>query len=125
MSNSCRGRQDGCLLDALLLSEDEEGRRMSDAGVRDELMTLLIAGQVCNLRRLMRVSTSACSQHRCVARCFDDVVGCAQETSAILLGWCTAFLAHEPEVRLCHCREDYHLHSALRLGRTLLYAYVL
>ena len=43
-------RQETCLLDALLLSEDEDGRRMTDVGIRDELMTLLIAGQAGNLR---------------------------------------------------------------------------
>lgn len=40
---------------------------MSDRALRDELMTMLVAGQ---------------------------------ETSAILLGWACALLAHNPEVRL-------------------------
>ena len=34
-----------CLLDALLLSRDEEGRGMDEKPLRDELMTLLVAGQ--------------------------------------------------------------------------------
>ena len=34
-----------CLLDQLLLSRDEEGKGMSKAALRDELMTLLVAGQ--------------------------------------------------------------------------------
>lgn len=34
-----------CLLDALLLSRDEEGRGMEEQALRDELMTLLVAGQ--------------------------------------------------------------------------------
>jgi cytochrome P450 len=40
---------------------------MSDSALRDELMTLLVAGQ---------------------------------ETSAILLGWASALLAHHPEVQV-------------------------
>lgn len=34
-----------CLLDQLLLSRDEQGKGMSKAALRDELMTLLVAGQ--------------------------------------------------------------------------------
>lgn len=34
-----------CLLDALLLSRDEAGRGMEQQPLRDELMTLLVAGQ--------------------------------------------------------------------------------
>ena len=34
-----------CLLDQLLLSRDEQGRGMSRKALRDELMTLLVAGQ--------------------------------------------------------------------------------
>lgn len=34
-----------CLLDALLLSRDDDGRGMEDKPLRDELMTLLVAGQ--------------------------------------------------------------------------------
>lgn len=34
-----------CLLDALLLSRDDEGRGMEEQNLRDELMTLLVAGQ--------------------------------------------------------------------------------
>lgn len=55
-----------CLLDNLLLSKDEEGQGLSLQSLRDQLMTLLVAGQ---------------------------------ETSAILLGWTTAFLAHNPDVQ--------------------------
>ena len=55
-----------CLLDNLLLSKDEEGQGLSLQSLRDQLMTLLVAGQ---------------------------------ETSAILLAWTTAFLAHHPEVQ--------------------------
>jgi cytochrome P450 len=33
------------LLDALLLSRDDDGRGMEDGALRDELMTLLVAGQ--------------------------------------------------------------------------------
>ncbi|EIE20236.1 cytochrome P450 [Coccomyxa subellipsoidea C-169] len=55
-----------CLLDNLLMSEDEFGRGMSREALRDELMTLLVAGQ---------------------------------ETSAILLAWTCAYLAHHPEVQ--------------------------
>lgn len=61
------GEDDGVqprdLLDALLLVAGEGGERMGDRSARDELMTLLIAGQ---------------------------------ETSAILLGWACAYLAHHP-----------------------------
>lgn len=55
-----------CLLDNLLLSKDENGEGLSMQSLRDQLMTLLVAGQ---------------------------------ETSAILLGWTTAFLAQYPEVQ--------------------------
>ncbi|KAL3147617.1 hypothetical protein ABBQ38_014667 [Trebouxia sp. C0009 RCD-2024] len=55
-----------CLLDNLLLSKDENGLGLSMQSLRDQLMTLLVAGQ---------------------------------ETSAILLGWTLAFLAHNPEVQ--------------------------
>ncbi len=51
------------LLSALLTSVDDTGVGMSDIALRDELMTLLVAGQ---------------------------------ETSAILLGWTAALLAHHP-----------------------------
>ncbi|KAL4425407.1 hypothetical protein ABPG75_009423 [Micractinium tetrahymenae] len=51
------------LLDGLLLAAGEAGECMGDRAARDELMTLLIAGQ---------------------------------ETSAILLGWACAYLAHHP-----------------------------
>ena len=55
------------LLQALLTAKDEEtGLGMSDKSLRDELMTMLIAGQ---------------------------------ETSAILLGWAMALLAHHPEIQ--------------------------
>lgn len=57
------GVQPRDLLDALLLVAGEGGERMGDRSARDELMTLLIAGQ---------------------------------ETSAILLGWACAYLAHHP-----------------------------
>ena len=55
------------LLDRLLDAVDEEGdgAGMDDVSLRDELMTLMVAGQ---------------------------------ETSAILLSWCCAFLAQHPEV---------------------------
>ena len=55
-----------CLLDNLLQSKDEEGKGLSLESLRDQLMTLLVAGQ---------------------------------ETSAILLGWTTAFLAHHPRAQ--------------------------
>ncbi len=67
-----RGSDDGLaaqprdLLNALLLAAGEGGEGMGDRAARDELMTLLIAGQ---------------------------------ETSAILLGWACAYLAHHPEVQ--------------------------
>lgn len=54
-----------CLLDNLLMSADEHGQGMSREALRDELMTLLVAGQ---------------------------------ETSAILLAWTCAYLAHHPAV---------------------------
>ena len=87
--------QEGCLLDALLRSEDEEGRRMSDSGIRDELMTLLIAGQACKFM-ILRICCSVRKRHDLSSP--QTWAWLAQETSAILLGWCTAFLAHEPEV---------------------------
>ena len=34
-----------CLLDNLLQSTDEQGRGMAETALRDELMTLLVAGQ--------------------------------------------------------------------------------
>lgn len=55
-----------CLLDNLLMSKDENNEGLSMQSLRDQLMTLLVAGQ---------------------------------ETSAILLGWTTAFLAHYPEIQ--------------------------
>lgn len=42
-SAAAAGRQD--LLTALVLARDEDGSVMADQGVRDELMTLLVAGQ--------------------------------------------------------------------------------
>lgn len=65
------GRKD--LLQALLVATDEEtGQGMSDKSLRDELMTMLIAGQ---------------------------------ETSAILLGWALALLAHHPSVQDAAAKE--------------------
>lgn len=61
-----------CLLDNLLASRDEEGRGMSEQALRDELMTLLIAGQ---------------------------------ETSAIVLGWSCALLAHHPAQQAAAAEE--------------------
>ncbi len=55
-----------CFLDNLLLSKDDSGEGLNLQSLRDQLMTLLVAGQ---------------------------------ETSAILLGWTTAFLAHNPDVQ--------------------------
>lgn len=60
---SASGRQPQDLLDNLLVARDEEGTGMTDMALRDELMTLLVAGQ---------------------------------ETSAILLAWAAALLAHHP-----------------------------
>lgn len=71
----------GCLLDNLLAAKDDEGRGMTDLALRDELMTLLVAGQ---------------------------------ETSAILLAWTTAFLAHYPDVQRAALAEvDSVLQGAL------------
>lgn len=56
--------QKGDLLGSLITAKDEDSTGMDDVSLRDELMTLLIAGQ---------------------------------ETSAILLGWCCAYLAIFPE----------------------------
>ena len=74
-SDSGKGKEDASsstpgppdLLDRLLDAVDEEGdgAGMDDVSLRDELMTLMVAGQ---------------------------------ETSAILLSWCCAFLAQHPEV---------------------------
>ncbi len=61
-----------CLLDNLLQSKDENGEGLSMQSLRDQLMTLLVAGQ---------------------------------ETSAILLGWTTAFLAQYPEVQALAAAE--------------------
>ncbi|DBB01015.1 TPA: hypothetical protein ACH3X1_000917 [Trebouxia sp. C0004] len=61
-----------CLLDNLLQSQDENGEGLSMQSLRDQLMTLLVAGQ---------------------------------ETSAILLGWTTAFLAQHPEVQALAAAE--------------------
>ena len=52
-----------CLVDNLMAARDEAGVGMEDKALRDELMTLLIAGQ---------------------------------ETSAIVLAWTCALLAHNP-----------------------------
>eukprot|EP00884_Botryococcus_braunii_P020753 jgi/Botrbrau1/7361/Bobra.0316s0009.2 len=72
---------EGCLLDALLQSRDETGAGMTDEALRDELMTLLVAGQ---------------------------------ETSAILLGWAAARLAHHPAVQsTVHEEVDAVLQGAL------------
>lgn len=55
-----------CLLDNLVMARDDSGQSMTSTALRDELMTLLVAGQ---------------------------------ETSAVLLAWCTAFLAYCPHVQ--------------------------
>ena len=60
------------LLTSLIQARDEEGSGMDDRSLRDELMTLLVAGQ---------------------------------ETSAILLGWTCAFLAHYPAVQSAAAEE--------------------
>ena len=52
-----------CLMDQLLTAEDDEGAAMPEQALRDELLTLLVAGQ---------------------------------ETSAVLLAWALAYLAHNP-----------------------------
>ena len=52
-----------CLMDQLLDARDEAGQPMGEQALRDELLTLLVAGQ---------------------------------ETSAVLLSWSMAFLAHHP-----------------------------
>ena len=52
-----------CLMDQLLTSQDEHGAAMPEQALRDELLTLLVAGQ---------------------------------ETSAVLLSWALAYLAHNP-----------------------------
>lgn len=61
-----------CLLDNLLAAKDESGAGMSNQALRDELMTLLIAGQ---------------------------------ETSAIVLSWTCALLAHNPVQQDRVCEE--------------------
>ena len=66
-----------CLLDSLLQSEDERGQGMERRALRDELMTLLVAGQ---------------------------------ETSAILLAWACAFLAHHPHVQSRAAAEVQQVH---------------
>ena len=50
-------------MDQLLTSTDDDGAAMSEQALRDELLTLLVAGQ---------------------------------ETSAVLLSWALAYLAHNP-----------------------------
>ncbi len=60
------------LLDNLLLARDEAGAGMADTALRDELMTLLVAGQ---------------------------------ETSAILLAWAAALLAHHPDAQAAAAAE--------------------
>ncbi|PRW32625.1 cytochrome p450 isoform A [Chlorella sorokiniana] len=60
------------LLDSLLLASDDDGQGMADQALRDELLTLLVAGQ---------------------------------ETSAILLGWACAYLAHHPEAQQAAAAE--------------------
>ncbi len=65
-----------CLLDNLLMSADEDGQGMSREALRDELMTLLVAGQ---------------------------------ETSAILLAWTCAYLAHHPTVHARATEEVFQV----------------
>lgn len=62
------GKRQGApdLLQALLEAVDDDGSVLTDQALRDEAMTLLVAGQ---------------------------------ETSAILLGWAAALLAHHPEAQ--------------------------
>lgn len=60
------------LLQSLLESVDDAGQPMSRTSLRDELMTLLVAGQ---------------------------------ETSAILLGWAAALLAHNPKAQAAAAAE--------------------
>jgi cytochrome P450 len=60
------------LLQSLLESVDDAGQPMSRTALRDELMTLLVAGQ---------------------------------ETSAILLGWAAALLAHNPKAQAAAAAE--------------------
>ena len=70
-----------CLMDQLLGARDEAGAPMGEQALRDELLTLLVAGQ---------------------------------ETSAVLLTWCLAFLAHNPGVqRACAVEVATQLGGAL------------
>lgn len=123
------------LLDSLLLASDEDGQGMADQALRDEVLTLLVAGVCCWARRCVgyvcarEVLVRAWPTKRCamppLMRCqvgtpapaptwpapvqaapqlaschLVSVLPCAgQETSAILLGWACAYLAHTP----MHC----------------------
>ena len=64
------------------MSEDDSGRGMSREALRDELMTLLVAGQ---------------------------------ETSAILLAWTCAYLAHHPAVQARAAEEVLQVPPVLLL----------
>ncbi|KAG1680799.1 hypothetical protein FOA52_008132 [Chlamydomonas sp. UWO 241] len=75
------GSTRGDLLQSLLTAVDDQNTGMSDRALRDELMTMLVAGQ---------------------------------ETSAILLGWASALLAHHPRAQDAVAAE---LESVLQ-GRT-------
>jgi cytochrome P450 len=117
------------LLQALLESRDEDGSGMSDVALRDELMTLMVGwglgaagqggwglGAAVSVAALARRHVLGWRQGRSgPCRCAGAQLGCVarwrrasqlpplqvagQETSAILLGWTSALLAHHPEAQ--------------------------
>jgi len=147
------------LLDSLLLASDEDGQGMADQALRDELLTLLVAGKggvACLCVVAKRVAGAVkfafaadpaggrwdgslflglrggcagkCAPHGCVRPqtllCFVSFASTpptslvctllvGQETSAILLGWACAYLAHNPDAQAAAAAE---VDALLRCG---------
>ena len=112
------------LLDALLLSADEAGRGMGDQALRDELLTLLVAGACAHpgqpparvagsavapahgrqqtwRLRVPPVASAALPSKQAPHTALPPAsrpapASAGQETSAIQLAWTCAYLAHHP-----------------------------
>jgi cytochrome P450 len=101
-------RQQGDLLQALLIARDDGGGGMADAAVRDEAMTLLIAGQETSAIVLGWTCALLAQQPDVQHRAADEVASRLQARTA-----CTCSLLHEvrngamPAAQRCyrHCRH--------------------
>lgn len=101
----------GCLLDNLLAARDEEGRGMTDLALRDELMTLLVAGQETCAFFL------AVPSHICYLQ---PVSICESLTRSNLLAGqetCALFLAVPPHI--CHLQLLYFICGSLTRSKVI------